>query len=188
MKIFSLKRVRMAWMTLAVLLVSAGAGWAQEFPKPGPEHEWLQRFVGEWEGEMNVYMEPGKEPMKAKGKETVRSTGGFWIVSEMQNNFMDMPMTGVMTLGYDPDKKKYVGTWVDSSNSHMWQYEGTVDASGKTLTLETEGPCPMKPGKMFKFKEMVELQNPDSKLYTSTMQDENGQWVTIMSGTSHRMK
>jgi hypothetical protein len=51
-------------------------------------------------------------------------------------------MTAVWTVGYDPQKKKYVGTWVDSVTPYLWTYEGSLDASGRILTLETEGRIP----------------------------------------------
>jgi hypothetical protein len=59
---------------------------------------------------------------------------------------MDRLVTSVLTLGYDADTKKYVGIWIDSFNSYLWKYEGTVNAAANALTLETEGPCPMAPG------------------------------------------
>lgn len=51
-------------------------------PKPGPEHDWLQQFVGDGETEVECRIEPGKPPMKAKGTESVRSICGLWIVTE----------------------------------------------------------------------------------------------------------
>ncbi len=101
---------------------------------------------------------------------------------------MEMPMTGVMTLGYDPEKKKYVGTWVDSMTSHLWRYEGTVDAAGKVLTLDTEGPNPAAPGKTAKFKERIEFKSKDHKVFTSSMQGDDGEWVTFMTMNSKRKK
>ncbi len=54
-------------------------------------------------------MGPGKPPEKAKGTESVRSLGGLWILAEGRG---EMPgggaMTTMMTLGYDPQKKR---TW-----------------------------------------------------------------------------
>jgi Protein of unknown function (DUF1579) len=61
----------------------------QHFPKPGPEHEWLQQFVGEWEMAMECPMEPAKPTMKSKGTESVRSIDGLWVIAESKSTFMD---------------------------------------------------------------------------------------------------
>ena len=77
-------------------------------------------------------MEPGKPAIKSKGTESTRTLGGFWAVSEYKGDFMGTPFAGVMTVGYDAEKKKYVGTWVCSMCDRLSKYEGSVD--GKTLT------------------------------------------------------
>ena len=51
-------------------------------PQPTKEHEWLKQFVGEWESELEVFMEPGKPPMKSKGTEVCRAIGGLWVIGE----------------------------------------------------------------------------------------------------------
>ena len=45
-----------------------------------------------------------------------------------------------MTLGFDPQKGGYVGTWIGSMTSFLWIYRGTLDRVEKILTLDTEGP------------------------------------------------
>ena len=183
-----MKILQALFALVALLFVSVNVCRAEEFPKPGPEHAWLQQLVGEWEAETEAYMEPGKPPMRMKGTESVRPLGAFWTITEVKSTMMDMPFTGNMTLGYDADKKKYVGTWVDSMTGHLWQYEGTMDAAGKTLTLESEGTCPMRPGKLTKFREVMELKDKDHKTFTSSMQGDDGQWVTMMTSHAQRKK
>ena len=176
---------------VATLLAGAAMLEAQDMPKmpvPEKEHAWLQQFVGEWETEATAVMEPGKPPIRCKGTESVRSIGGFWIVAENKGAFMDVPVTGAMTLGYDPEKKKYVGTWICSITNYLWKYEGTVDASGKILTLETEGPCPMAPGKLSRFKDVTEFKSKDHKVLTSLMQGDDGKWVTFATIHCRRKK
>jgi hypothetical protein len=161
---------------------------APQMPAPQKEHEWLRQFAGEWETEAEAILEPGKPPMKCKGTESARTIGGFWIVAENKGTFMDVPVTGVMTLGYDPQKKKYVGTWLCSMSNYLWTYEGTVDAAGKVLTLETEGPCPMAAGKLTRFKDVTEFKSKDHKVLTSSMRAEDGKWVTFATINCRRKK
>src|SRR5215207_7310901 len=115
-------------LTLRVARAADEAAKMPEMPKPQKEHAWLGQLVGEWAAEGEMFMEPGKPPMKNKGVETARAIGGFWIHAEHKMDVMGQQMTGILTLGYDAEKKKYVGTWVDSMQGHMWKYEGTVDA------------------------------------------------------------
>jgi Protein of unknown function (DUF1579) len=158
----------------------------QHFPKPGPEHEWLQQFVGEWEMAMECPMEPAKPTMKSKGTESVRSIDGLWVIAESKSTFMDKRTTSILTLGYDPDKKKYVGTWVSSCMTYLWKYKGSVDVAAKTLTLETEGPWPQSPGKVSKFKEVMQVKSKDHRVFTSSMQGEDGKWATIVTNNYRR--
>ena len=184
-----MKRILLA-VVLGAALVLAPESSAQtpEFPGPQKEHQWLQQFVGEWTTESEGMMGPDQPPMKCKGSLTSRSLGGFWVINEMTGDMMGTPMTGIQTIGYDPEKKKYVGTWVDSMMNHMWQYEGSVDDSGKILTLEADGPNFAADGKMTKFRDVYEFKSPDHILATSLMLGEDGQWVTFMTGHSHRKK
>jgi hypothetical protein len=158
-----------------------------EMPKPQSEHTWLAKFAGTWETEMECTA-PGQEPMKMKMTDSIRMLGGFWLVTESKGEAMGQPFTGVMTLGYSPEKKAYIGTWVDSMNSTMWNYNGTVNDAGDTLTLESEGPCPMQGGKICKVKEVMKLTGKDEKTFTSSVLGEDGKWVQMMSAKSKRVK
>jgi Protein of unknown function (DUF1579) len=179
-----------------VLLAGAAFCIAQEassppkmpdMPKPQKEHQWLQRFVGEWEGEGEITMEPGQPPIECKGTEVVKPLGGFWIVSHHTSEMMGHPMNAVLTLGYSAKEKKYIGTWVDSMQDYLWTYKGSVDDSGNVLTLDTEGPCPMRPGEIVKFKEVVEFKSDDERVFTSSMYLD-GKWITPIKIVSRRTK
>ena len=172
-----------------VTLVLAAGVWAADPPKPPPptkEHEWLKQLEGEWVTEAEMMMGPGQPPMKCKGTEVVRSLGGFWTLGEMKTDMMGTPVTGIMTLGYDPAAKKYVGTWVCSIEGHFWKYEGTLDAAGKVLTLNTEGPDMTAPGKLAKMKDVIEIKDKYHKVLTSHMQGPDGKWVQFMTMDARR--
>jgi Protein of unknown function (DUF1579) len=173
--------------TFALLLT--GGVWAADVPqppKPQKEHEWLKQLEGEWVTDSEAVMGPGQPPVKCKGTESVRSLGGFFTIGEMKADFMGTPVTGIMTIGYDPKVKKYVGSWVCSMDGHLWKYEGSLDATGKTLTLNTEGPDMSNPGKMCKMKDVIEIKDKDHKVLTSWMQGPDGGWVQFMTMHARR--
>jgi hypothetical protein len=101
--------------------------------EPQKEHRWLQKLVGEWTYESEGVMEPGKPPETCGGTETVRSLGGPWIVAEGQGQ---MPGGGpammIMTLGYDPERR-FWGTWMGSMMTHLWVYDGALEADGPSM-------------------------------------------------------
>jgi hypothetical protein len=154
-------------------------------PEPTADHAWLKQMVGQWKSTTEAMMEPGKAPVTSTGTETVKELGGFWVVSDIQGTMMNKPFQGMMTLGFDDSKKQYVGTWVDSCTGKLWNYTGKK--AGNTLTLESEGECPMKPGVQTRFKDVVEMKTPEHRVMTSYMQGEDGQWVKMMTINAHKV-
>jgi len=163
---------------ISACLLTLTAAEAQDMLKPQKEHEWLQQIVGEWDTEGELVGEPGRPPTKTKGGESSRLIGGFWVLSEHQGDFFGTPFTGILTLGYSPEKKKYVATWIDSITSHLWSYQGSIDAAGKLLTLDTEGPG--QEGKPAKYRETLEVKDKDHKNYSSSI-EKDGKYVTFLT-------
>jgi hypothetical protein len=157
--------------------------------EPQKEHRWLQKLVGEWTYEAEATMEPGKPPENFKGTESVRSLGGLWMLAEGQG---EMPgggtATTVMTLGYDPQKKRYVGTWIGSMMTHLWVYDGALDLAERVLTLEAEGPHMAVEGRMAKYKDVIELKSDDHRVLTSHMLGDDGTWHQFMTANYRRKK
>lgn len=176
---------------VALVLGVPGVSRAEDPFKPAEplkEHKWLAQFAGEWENEGEMVMEPGKPPITSKGTESAKLLGGFWLVSEMRGECLGVPVTGIMTVGYDAKKKKYVGTWVCSMCDWLCQYEGSVDATGKILTLECQGPSPTDPSKLVKMKDVMELKDKDHRVLKSYIQTDDGKWVQFMTMTATRKK
>ncbi len=152
--------------------------------EPQAEHKWLEQLVGEWTTEMEGSGGPDQPPVKHAGTETVRSLN-VWVQCEgvMPG---DVSMKTVMTLGYDPAKKKFVGTFVGSMMTHLWVYEGELDASGKVLTLDAEGPSFADPTRTAKYKDTVEIVSPDHRTLSSRFQAEDGTWHHFMTAHYRR--
>jgi hypothetical protein len=155
--------------------------------EPQQEHHWLQQLVGEWEFVTEAKMGPEAPPQKFGGRETARSLGALWVLCE---GYGEMPggCTGnmVMTLGYDPAKKHYVGTWVGSMMTHLWVYRGELDSTGKMLTLEAEGPSFAGDGGVSMYRDVIEIIDPNHRTLTSYVQGEDGDWRCFMSANFYR--
>lgn len=154
--------------------------------EPQDQHRWLERLVGEWHSEMEASMAPGQPPVMHKGTESVRSLGGLWLLCEGRPSG-DTGAT-LMTLGYDPARGRFVGTFVGSMMTNMWVYDGVLDAAGRVLTLDTEGPSFTAPGKTSKYKDTIELLDDGGRLLKSTFLGDDGQWHHFMTATYRRAK
>lgn len=170
---------------IAALALSA-ALTAQDAPTK--EHQWLSQLAGQWEADLEVFAGPGKPPLKLKSTESTRQIGGFWTVTEAEAVAPGAPFARALVLGWDPRTKKYVGTWVDSTSTHIGKYEGSVDAAGKTLTLEGQTPSPFDPSKLVPVREVIELKSQDQKVITTSLQGEDGKWLTIVTVNARRKK
>lgn len=188
------------------MLAGMNAGWTQSLErldafagknedacgtgaKPGQEHAWLQKLVGDWNAEMTCVMGPDQPPMKSEGTEVTRSIGGLWTMGEGSGGMPDgSKMTSVITLGYDPQKQRFVGTFIASMMTHMWLYEGTLDGAGKVLTLNTEGPAFGAEGKMAKYQDIMTFHNDDHRTLTSRMLGDDGTWTEFMTAHYRRKK
>lgn len=133
-------------MLLGLGLVGTGTiALGQDFaPKPTPEHELLAKGAGVWDATIKSWMQgPDAELTVSKGVETVKMMpGGLWALSEFQGKLGDAEFHGAGQSGYDPAKKKFVGTWVDSLSPSVMTMEGEYDAGSKTLTMHSKGVGP----------------------------------------------
>lgn len=153
--------------------------------EPQKEHAWLQKLVGEWTSEAECDMGPDKPKGVMRGTESIKAIGDLWIVGEGRSEMPGGPAgTMRITIGYDTAKKRFVGSWIGSMMTNMWVYEGELDASGKVLTLNTEGPLCMEgspAGKTAKYRDVIEMKSDDHRVLSSWMQGENGKWTPIMT-------
>lgn len=173
-KLFGVAAATLLW-TLSMAAQAAETPAIPEMPQPTAQHQWLQQLSGEWNTQVTMYM-PGQPPMSSEGEAKTRSVGGFWAVSKVAGLMMGAPFEGLQTIGFDAEKQEFVGSWVDSFSSHMWLHRGQLNNARTKLTLECKGPCPLRPGELVSFREVMEVKDADHLAFTSYVQDENGKW------------
>ena len=132
---------------LGILVITASivsvAAQAPEMPKPGPEHQALAAFVGNWtfSGEMKPgAMGPGG---KISGSDRITwLPGNFFVERKFEGNMAGMDMKGTEIYGYDAAKKVYTYVGFDSMGGtasgtitvkgNVWTASGTMNMAGTT--------------------------------------------------------
>ena len=161
------------WFCAAALAaaVAVPSARAQEFPKPGPEHEVLKKLEGTWDAAMKGM---GGE---SKGTRTYKmEVGGLWLTSNFEGDFGGAKFYGKGFDSYDAGKKKYVSVWVDNMITTPMTMEGTYDKEKKALTMTGDGQSPMG---TVKFRSVTHFKDADNIVFDMFMGDAKEPAFTI---------
>ena len=159
-----------AWFTLAS---------AQEAPKPGPEHERLAYWVGNWTSEAEIK----DNPMMPAGKITSSERcewfeGKFAVVCLSEAQGPIGPVKGIGIMSYSPELKVHTYYGTDSSGMTMTTIpRGKVE--GNTWVYNDES---MMGGKMVKSRYTIMITSDTSYDFKWELQGLDGQWSTVMEG------
>jgi len=150
--------------------------------KPTKEHQWLGRLIGEWTWTHDVPATDDTRVTHLEGTETFRAIGSVWVLGEAVG-----PMPGggmsvsLMTLGWDPKKGRFVGTWVGSPMTHLWVYDGELDASGQELSLYSEGPAMDGSENVEPYKDVIRFIDDNTRTLTGHTRAADGIWTAFMT-------
>ena len=190
-------RQRVAWWTLALVLLAGGPARAddKEDPfapyvkagMPGPQHKALEPLIGEWTYTAKFWIKPGAEPLMLSGRATRKMIlGGRFLRDEIQNEKPAADFKGIGLTGYDNLRKKYTAAWVDSMSSGIMTSTGTASKDGKVFTFVGENIDPAD-GKTYKNRDVIRILGKD-KHVTESYKGVGGKEVKVMEITYVRKK
>jgi hypothetical protein len=146
-------------------------------PKPGPEMEQLNAFVGNWHCEGAVPASPFGPAHKSKTDVQIhKDLGGFWVsghVKELKTAESPMPIEGNFHQTYDPGKKQYVMIWVDNFGGWATSTSPGWEADKIAWTGES-----FMAGQTFGSRDTFTKKGPGVLLHGMEMQDK-GQWTSM---------
>jgi hypothetical protein len=156
----------------------------------GPMSEVLRQREGTWDVTIEMQTSPKAAKSVSKGTQTNRlAVGGAWLLSDFEGEVggrsaSGRPFIGHAITGFDPQKSKYVGVWVDSEGRHITLLEGTYDISKKTFrmtSLEKDGK-----GKLTPVTGVARFTDPDTEVVTLFSQGPDAKAVKSMTTTYRR--
>ena len=133
-----------------------------------PEHAVLKYEVGVWD--MVSVMETPDGKVEFSGVETNTMIGDMWVSSTLVYEVAGQEMAGHGVFGYDPNKKKYIGTWHDAASPYRSDMEGTWNEETKTFVYDMKGRDPGT-GNEQNGKVTIKYDGDDKKVFK--MQIEN---------------
>lgn len=158
----------------------------QSYMTPSEMHQFMNKYVGDWDIEVKVWMDPSQDPIVSKGTgKTQMILGGRYQQSTFQSDFQGMPFEGMNLMAYDNATKKFISTWFDNMGTGIMITEGTMDASHKKLTLL--GSMTEPSGNSVKVKEVTNYISDDRFTMESYHLIE-GKEIKMMEGTYQRKK
>jgi hypothetical protein len=175
------RRLLVCLFGLAV--ASSAITLAQEAPKPGPEHERLGFWVGDWTDEGEVK----ENPMMPGGKMTSKNhcewfEGNFAVVCHSEGKGPMGPTKSIGIIGYSSETKVYTYYAVDNSGMAMTTVpKGKVD--GKTWVYDDESTME---GQQVKTRYTMVETSTTSYTFKWEMLGPDGKWMTIMAGTGKK--
>lgn len=168
----------LSMLTLAVAL-------AAQTPQPAKQHRKLAEQVGIWDAEL-AYLDfnTGKQATSRGTSIRKQPLGALWLIDSFQAKVMGMPFKGMGTTGYDPQKKKMVGTWIDSMTPSLMVIEGNWDDAGKVLTMSGMGPG--EDGDPVKTTLVTTVHSGDKHVFQMFTQTPDGEDMLMMTITYTR--
>ena len=128
-----------------------------KYGTPGKGHEFLKKYVGDWDVAISTWSKPDAPAQMSKG--TMKNQlifDGRYVKCDFAGAMSGMSFSGLEVIGYDLFKKMYTTFWIDSMSTAFLTTSGTLDMAGNVLTETGSSPDPMTDGKtMQKFRNVT---------------------------------
>jgi hypothetical protein len=140
---------KILWLVALLSLAGTAAGQEHQAADAESRHvAFLSWETGTWDAAITLFS-PGGDPVRFTGEQVDRMGAcGLWLITDLR--LLDAadgqpapPYEGHGVIGFDPERQKLVGLWVDSKTTWLAKAEGSVDEAGKALTLDVEGRHPV---------------------------------------------
>jgi hypothetical protein len=151
----------------------------EEAGKPGPEHQKLQPFVGDWTLTVRLWTDPSQSPAEAKGTVQRRWIMGGRFVQETAKVECDgKSFEGMGLFGYDKAQKKFTAVKVCGLCGTISHGLATVNDSGTKFECTKEECCPIT-GQKTKGRDEIVIENND-KIVVNVFKTLDGKEVKVM--------
>lgn len=186
--------MKKTWIFVLVFAVLGIQASAQEKPKVTVEvdraeayqaanatnehHDFLKKFVGNWNVQMTFWTAPGKPPVtsQAASKGEVRFGGRFLFIL-FTGEMMGKPYEGQEIIGYDNQEKMFNVFYMDNTSTHVYVAKAVQEGDVLSETGEMTDPLT---GKKSGVHARTTFLDNDEYLYEQFIVQDDGSEVKMM--------
>ncbi len=98
-----------------------------KYGTPGKGHEFLKKYVGNWNVDISTWPKPGDPAQTSKG--TMKNQlifDGRYVQCDFEGMMGGMSFRGLEVIGYDLFKKMYTTFWIDSMSTGFLTTSGNA--------------------------------------------------------------
>jgi hypothetical protein len=102
----------------------------QKAGTPGEAHRKLEAIVGTFNTKVKIWMDPAKPPVESTG--TTQNSwvlGNRYVEMKYEGTFMGQPYSAIGYQGYDNVRKKYIGAWMENTQTRIMNSSGTMQGN-----------------------------------------------------------
>ena len=164
-------------------LVVAAAARAQEPPKPGPEHQKLDYFVGTWKITSEMKANPLGPAGRMMGTERCEwFAGRFHLVCESDATGPSGEIHSMAVMSYDTEQRSHVYYAISSVAPDAEYAKGAKTTDGWNWTSESRAE-----GKTIRSRFAMFSMTPANYQMKWEVNDGSG-WTTVMTGTAMKIR
>jgi hypothetical protein len=134
---------------------------------PGEHHRALDAFVGTWDTQVSMWMDPSQPAEVSHGKMTNSWIfDGRYLEQKYEGDFGGQAFQGLSLWGYDVVAENYRGLWIDSMSTGFSISAGFASPDGKTFTMLSTHSDPLT-GEPAQGEEVIVVEGPDRHTMTA---------------------
>lgn len=156
--------------------------------EPGAEHTVLDAFLGTWNAQVTLQMEPGLPPTVSQGVMTNSwALGGRFLEQRYKGEVFGCDFEGRGYFGFNNGSRKYEGVWMDTASTCIASEVGDYNKATKSFTMNSSFANPAD-GSQGTKRTIITIKSPDEHTMESYFPTPDGKEWKMMEIVYKRRK
>lgn len=160
-----------------------------KYGTPGPMHEMMAKWDGEWTAVSTSYWDPTKPPEKSTGKATNwMFMDGRFQMQKYEGEWSGQKYEGLGIMGYDIYHEEFVSVWMDNMSTMLMLMTGNFNEDMTELVMEGTMDDFLTGEKDKLYRTITKIVSDDEHLFEMWEPGLDGEWFKSFDMVYTRVK